>query len=146
MTIGPLELVVFGFTGTKFKGEIAPELQRLHNSGTVRIIDLIFVAKDKDGNLLATEVEQEDEAYRKHYGKLIVDLRGLLTSEDVARLAEGIPNDTAGLVILFEHAWAVGFKEALMRAGGTPIASERISPEVMEEMAEELEAAMAAGG
>lgn len=145
MTIGPLEIALIGFKGNDFRGEIAPELLRLHESGTVRIIDLIFVAKDKEGNVLTTEVEQMDDEYAKRYGKMTVDLRGLLTSEDVELLAEGLPNDSAGLAILFEHAWAVAFKEATQRAGGMLIARQQISPEVMEEMAEELEAAIAAG-
>ena len=49
MTIGPVEYIIVGFPGNKFNGEIAPELMALVESGTVRILDLIFIGKDDDG-------------------------------------------------------------------------------------------------
>jgi hypothetical protein len=143
MTIGPLELVVIGFDQPKFQGEVAPKLARLHASGTIRIIDLIFVAKDKNGAVVSTELEQLDDAYRKRYGSMLIDLRGLLTDEDVANVALELPNDTAALIALFEHTWAVALKGKLAEAGGKLLGQVRVPPEVIEELSVELEAAMA---
>ena len=57
MGIGPVEYGVVAFPGNKFKGEIAPALGELVESGTIRIIDLAFVLKDSDGNVAGVELE-----------------------------------------------------------------------------------------
>ncbi len=61
MTTGPVEYIIVGFPGNKFTGEIAPELIALVESGTVRILDLIFIGKDDDGKCSAFEIDELDE-------------------------------------------------------------------------------------
>ena len=61
MAIGPVEYIIVGFPGTKFTGEIAPELIALVESGTVKVLDLIFIGKDDEGNVLAFEIDELDE-------------------------------------------------------------------------------------
>ena len=51
MAIGPAQLIALGFTNPDFHGEIIAELERLHQSGTVRMIDSLAVYKDADGEL-----------------------------------------------------------------------------------------------
>src|SRR5580704_17259272 len=51
MAIGPVQLIVLGFSHPDFHGEIIAELERLRESGTVRVIDSLAVYKDADGNL-----------------------------------------------------------------------------------------------
>ena len=58
MAIGPVEYIIIGFPENQFKGEIVPALADLVESGTVRILDLVFVMKDADGTV--TSVEYED--------------------------------------------------------------------------------------
>ena len=55
-TIGPVEVLAVEFPGNNFTGEILPALADLIESGTVRLIDLVFVTKDADGNVAAIEV------------------------------------------------------------------------------------------
>jgi hypothetical protein len=57
MTYGPIEFVVLKFPGNQFSGEIVPALQELVDTGVVRIIDLLFVLKDGDGNVAVVEVD-----------------------------------------------------------------------------------------
>src|SRR3954469_6492972 len=54
--LGPVELLFVQFPGNQFTGEIAPALADLVESGTIRIIDLVFVAKDADGNSVGFEL------------------------------------------------------------------------------------------
>ena len=61
MTIGPVEYMIVGFPGNRFTGEIAPELAKLVEAGTVRILDLIFVGKAADGTVTTFEFDQRDE-------------------------------------------------------------------------------------
>src|SRR5881628_4260747 len=51
MTIGPVQLIVVGFNHPDFHGEIIAELQRLHDTETVRVIDALVVHKDTDGEI-----------------------------------------------------------------------------------------------
>ena len=51
MAIGPVQLIALGFTNPDFHGEIIAELERLHKSGTVRVIDSLAVYKDAGGEL-----------------------------------------------------------------------------------------------
>ena len=50
MAIGPVQLIVLGFSHPQFKGEIIAELERLRASDTVRVIDSLAVYKDQDGD------------------------------------------------------------------------------------------------
>ena len=63
MDIGPIEYIVVGFPDNKFNGEIAPELAKLIESRTVRILDLVFVAKDDVGDIVSFEFDQLDELW-----------------------------------------------------------------------------------
>ena len=64
MAIGPVEYIIIGFPENQFKGEIVPALADLVESGTVRILDLIFVTKDEDGDV--TSIEYETFRPRRH--------------------------------------------------------------------------------
>ena len=47
--IGPVELIVVGFDGNRFNGDITRSLLDLVDRGVIRIIDLAVVIKDADG-------------------------------------------------------------------------------------------------
>src|SRR5213592_1868837 len=51
MAIGPVQLIVLGFSHPEFHGEIIAELERLKESDTVRVIDALAVHKDADGEI-----------------------------------------------------------------------------------------------
>jgi uncharacterized membrane protein len=155
MAIGPVQLIVLGFSHPDFRGEIIEELERLHDSGTVRVIDSLVVYKDAGG---ALEVEHlsnltRDEAIEvgSKIGALIglgiegeegaeagaiagaeeVDAAGgvhVFTEEEGWDVLEDIPNDSAAALILLEHHWAVPLRDAVMRAGGFRISDGFISP------------------
>ena len=55
---GPVDLVLLRFPGNQFTGEVAPALADLVSSGTVRILDLVFVTKDADGNVAGVELDR----------------------------------------------------------------------------------------
>ena len=57
MSIGPVEYILISFPGNDFHGEIAPALADLVESGTIQIIDLMFVLKDADGTVTSFEYD-----------------------------------------------------------------------------------------
>jgi uncharacterized membrane protein len=46
--------------------------------------------------------------------------------DQVSYVADAIPNGTAAGVALIEHRWAIPLRDAIARAGGTPLADEWI--------------------
>ena len=66
MSVGPVELVVLGFPGNRFKGEIIPAIQELVDAGTVRIIDILFAIRQGDDSVRVLEIqEMEDEIFKR---------------------------------------------------------------------------------
>jgi uncharacterized membrane protein len=153
MAIGPVQLIVLGFTEPNFHGEVIAELERLHESGTVKVIDALAVYKDSQGEI---EVEHlstltHDEAVE--FGTVVGALVGLgiegekgfeagavagaemaedgvsIFDEDEAwDVLSEIPNNSAAALILLEHHWAVALRDAVYRAGGFRISDGWISP------------------
>ncbi len=155
MAIGPVQLIALGFNQPDFHGEIIAELERLHESGTVRVIDSLAVYKDEGGELEVEHLSNltEDEAIE--VGSKIGALIGLgfegeegmeegavagaeavaaeggvhvFTEQEGWDVLEDIPNGSAAALILLEHHWAVPLRDAVMRAGGFRISDGFISP------------------
>jgi hypothetical protein len=144
MPIGPLELLVLGFEGDRFNGDIARSIEAAEESGAVRVVDLLFVRKSADGEITALEVEETDDAYVRDFRELGIDIRGLLTEEDAVTLAQLLPVDTSALVALVEHTWATQIAEAVQKAGGRLLANQRISRRTVEALEDELEVLLVA--
>ena len=51
MAMGPVQLLVVGFDEPSFQGEVMRELDRLRDSDVVRLVDLLVVRKDDEGNV-----------------------------------------------------------------------------------------------
>jgi len=153
MAIGPVQLIVLGFPEPDFHGEIIDELERLRESDTVRVIDALAVYKDPSGALEAMHLSNltEDEAIE--LGSKVGALVGLgfdgeagaeegaqagaeaaadgispFSDEDAWDVLEDIPNGSAAALILLEHHWAVGLRDAVARAGGFRVSDGFISP------------------
>jgi hypothetical protein len=144
VTLGPLEYTVVGFVGADFDGSIADEISRVVDSGTIRLVDAVMVAKDADGNAAVIEIDLKDDPRFAGFRSLLDGTVGLFTQEDVLSIAESIPADMAALAILFEHRWAVRIKEAMAAKNGFLISRTVIAPEIVEEISAELEAVEAA--
>jgi uncharacterized membrane protein len=133
MSYGPIEYLIVGFPGNKFKGEIIPALAELVENNTIRILDLVFIAKDEEGNVAAmelTELDPEDEA------AAMSDISevdaGLLNEDDIQLAAESLENNSSAGLLVFENVWAARFAEAVRNADGRLLANERIPHDVVE--------------
>jgi hypothetical protein len=71
---------------------------------------------------------------------------GLFAPEDIEQAAASIPNNGAAGLLLFEHTWAIGLKEAIKNAGGVAIAGGFVAPDVLQELEQDLEAAQQGAG
>jgi hypothetical protein len=140
MTLGPLEYTVIGFEGNRFNGEIAKEIGAVVDAGIIALVDVVFITKDIDGNAAVVEIDAKDDPRFAGFAGMLDGLMGLLTPDDVERLADELPTNTSALVLLFEHRWAVGLKEAMQAAGGFLISRTTVPPELLELVNAELEA------
>jgi uncharacterized membrane protein len=136
--IGPVEYMAVSFPGNKFKGEIAPALKELVDSGTVRIIDLAFVTKDADGNVLAMEVEELDSDAGKAFAALQAEIGDLVNADDLQAVGEVLEPNSSAAVLVWEDVWAAKLAKAIRDADGVLLDLERVPHEV-------VQAALAAG-
>jgi hypothetical protein len=124
--LGPVDYVVVEFpAGAKnFTGEMAAELLKLADAGTIRVIDVLILDKYEDGSIEATELSDIEQLGAMQ--AIEADLADLLAAEDVDHLAAAMePGSTAG-VLIFENLWAAPFASAARRSGGQLIANGRI--------------------
>jgi Family of unknown function (DUF6325) len=130
MTIGPVEYIVVGFPGNQFKGEIAPALAKLISNKVVRVLDLIFVAKDDDGELMVLEFDQLEEFGLPE--NMDGDSLGLLTDEDIEHAAAALEPGNSAALLVWEDLWAAEFVGAMREAGGVLLEGGRIPADLME--------------
>jgi len=153
MTIGPVQLIVLGFSHPDFHGEVIAELERLRESDTVRVIDALAVYKDAKGEIevehLSNLTQEEAVELGSKVGALVglgiegekgAEAGAVAGAEEAAAegidvfggaewdVIEEIPDDSAAALILLEHHWAVPLRDAIARAGGFRISDGFISP------------------
>jgi hypothetical protein len=141
MTLGPLEYLVVGFEGNRFTGQILAELRAAREKGIIRVVDLFVIKKDVQGNVTALELSDLSGEEATELGPLAGDLIGLLAPEDTEQVAANLPNNSTAGLLLFEHTWAIGLKEAIKNAGGVAVAGGFVAPDVLQELEQDLEAA-----
>ncbi len=163
MAIGPIQVIVFGFDRTdQFSGEVLQELARLRSRGMIRVIDVYLALKDAAGKLSHVEMTWLQEQEKIEFGTVVrklleaggapvapgsgpelMDLAARssgITPEDLRAAVAAIPPGRALGVLLFEHTWAIPFRDAIRRAGGRGLAQGFITPEGLMIVGAEIEA------
>jgi hypothetical protein len=153
--IGPVQLLAIGFgPDANFEGRILAELAELEKEGTLRVLDLLFVAKEEDGGLVALEHQGEDlgaiigallgfefEGEEASAGDAPDEVGGHafgLSRGDIEGIAASLPAGHSAGLLLVEHVWARRFKSAVRDAGGVPLGEGFLTPEVVASVGAEL--------
>jgi uncharacterized membrane protein len=132
MDVGPVDLLVVEFPGNQFKGEIAPALRDLVTEGTVRVLDLLFVYKDADGEVGSVELAGLGPDLQPAFADLNGQLGGgLLDAEDVAQVGANLQPNSSAALIVWENTWAGRFVTAMERAGARVVDQARIPAEAV---------------
>ncbi len=136
--IGPIDYVVVEWPGRQPNGEAIPHLIDLVDRGLIRIIDLAFIAKDDQGNVVGMDLAELGD---------VADLAvfegassGLLDDSDIATAGDVLEPGTAAALLVYENAWAAPFATAVRRSGGQLVASGRIPVEDLVAALDEVEA------
>ncbi len=134
MSVGPVEYIAIAFPGNKFSGEIIPAIRELQESGTIRVLDLVIISKDGEGNVAAIELSDASPETQATFAVLGVENKNLLGQEDFEDIGGALePNSTAALMI-WENTWAAEFAKSLRNADGILIANGRIPAALVEEL------------
>ena len=152
MAIGPVQLLVVAFDEPNFTGEIVEELNRLRSLDLIRLIDVLVVQKDLDGDVTAVQVSDLSVNEAEELGATIGALIGLgldgdegmevgavlgaaegadghlIPDEEMYDVADSIPAGSAAALALIEHVWAAPLRDAIAAAGGTPVSDGWVHP------------------
>ena len=139
VALGPIEILVVAFPGNRFTGEIVPELERLVEAGTITVIDGVFVSRDADGELLIVEFGQLDAGHdAARLAGVLDQLESLISDEDVAELARDLGAGDSQAILVFEHTWAKGLRDAIVHSGGILTDELRLPGLAVEQLLDEL--------
>jgi uncharacterized membrane protein len=145
-----VQMLILGFENPQFKGEALAELEKLKEADIIRVIDALVVWKDEEGNVAVLQDSDLTKDEALEYGAVIGGLIGLgmggeegleagaeagaeamedghlIDEDEVWYAVDAIPPGTAAAIALFEHRWAIPFRDAIVRAGGFVLADEWI--------------------
>jgi hypothetical protein len=139
MAIGPVEYIIVGFPGNRFNGEIAPELGKLVDSGTIRILDLVFITKDIDGT---SKPSTSTTTTTWRCSPCSTARSAGSSATKTSRTPRPTSNRTRPRALLiWEDVWATPFVEALRASGAVLIEGSRIPHDLIEAAEAELAAA-----
>jgi uncharacterized membrane protein len=130
--IGPVDYLIVAFPGNEFRGEIAPALAQLVDAGTIRIIDLAFVGKSADGEVVAFELTDLAPDVREGFEKAGVEVNGLFNEDDLMSAGEELEPNSSAALLVWENVWARDVAQKIRDAGGEVLDFERLPHEVVQ--------------
>jgi DNA-binding NarL/FixJ family response regulator len=163
---GPLQVIAVGFgPGADFQGRVLAEVDRLEGRGVLRLLDVLFVAKDEDGTIRQLAIGDDEDFGALLAGVVPIDAGGFMEPSggdgsagfdpgDAWTLAASLQPGTALAFLLVEHGWAQPLFEAIAQSGGELVGEGFLTAEAglivgaevaaMEEAARVIAAAQAA--
>jgi hypothetical protein len=126
----PLQVIALGFSrGAGSEDRILAEVDRLRGRGVLRLLDMLFVARRRDGSIERLSIGDDED-----FGSLLaavvpvadggpavpspVDGSAAFDLADARALAESLEPGTALAFLLVEHYWAAPLFDAIAETGG----------------------------
>ena len=136
MSYGPIDFIALEFQTDQLTGESLPALLELVQKGIVRVIDLVIILKDQEGETQVLEIEELAPKTLAIFDPLEVEISGIIQVEDIELIAEQMEANTTAALLLIENLWAIKFGEAVTRSSGRMVMYDRIPFEVVNETLE----------
>ncbi|HEY5727094.1 MAG TPA: DUF6325 family protein [Acidimicrobiia bacterium] len=130
-SVGPVEIVVLEFPGSRFNGEIVPALSELVDTGVVAILDLVVLTKDPDGGVEVLELIDMGDEDAAVFDELDGDVIGLLSEDDLVAAGALLEPGSTAAVIVWENTWARRLVGAILDSGGRLVAHDRVDAETV---------------
>jgi uncharacterized membrane protein len=151
--MGPVQLLIIGLPDAEPHTGIREELEWLRENDIIRLIDMLVVRKDSEGNVTTIETSDLSQDEAVQVGAVVGALIGfgaageegaelgavagaeagadgsiLSDGDDVWYADDAIPNDSTVAIALIEHRWAIPLQEAIAKAGGAHLADAWVHP------------------
>ena len=130
MSTGPVEYLVIVFPDGQVSDEFAAELGDLVDRKLIGILDLVFVRKDAQGDVLAFEFDELGEMTA--FAAIDVEVGGLIGNDDIAYVGGNLDPGSAAVVLLAADTWAASLASALGRSGGVLFEGARIPTDLVD--------------
>lgn len=135
-TTGPVEMLGVGFgASTQFQGRIAEEIEKLEDAGLIRVLDFLFVKKERDsGSLVRVDYDGEGLVTRLMDEQTVGAVGGdalRLTEEDIRSVAAALEPGASAAFMVFEHLWSRRLHDAISEVGGELFIEGFLAPEVL---------------
>jgi len=156
LKLGPVDLIMIQLDSNELRGEIASEIAKASEKKIIRVLDALAVRKEANGSFTTLESTDLTPEQHKELGAVLGTFIGLgagglegaevgaergaqrfaentfgLSKSDIRSLAEGVPAGKTLVMLLFEHRWALGLKQAADKANGKVLAEGIIRPEAL---------------
>ena len=167
---GPIQVFVVEFDKFEATGRIMAELRRARKRGVIRLVDVIFVQKNRQGSIEnSMHLTDLSETERMHLGSIAGGLIGLhaggvegmvegaelgalavaerdagLSVDRMQELAHSIPAGSAAAILVIEHHWAANLRDAIVDAGGRTLMQAMLAPDALAIVGDELRVKMEA--
>jgi len=133
MSVGPIEVIVVEFPGNRFNGKIIPELRRLVEANTIRIVDGLLISREEGDEITILEIDQvTGDSDLTALAEIFDTIDALVSDEDIEALSETLEPNSSAAILVFEHTWAIPFRDAIVDSGGVLAAALRIPAEVVD--------------
>ncbi|PJJ65480.1 DUF6325 family protein [Compostimonas suwonensis] len=126
---GPVEFILAGFPGEHPGPAVAEAIAELVESGTVNLLDLVFVTRSAEGEI--TVVELEEILDEEGFADFELQASGIAADEDIEAIAEEMPLGSSAILIVAELVFAKKLAQSLFNAGGSVLHSERVPAPVV---------------
>jgi hypothetical protein len=136
MPVASIEYAVIAFPGSHFKGEIIPAMKELVDNGIVRLLDLVIVKRDADGDIESVEVSALPADEAAHFSGLEHQVSGLLNEDDITQIGASLEPEMTAAIVVWENLWSSRFAEAVMNADGVLLANVKVPAPVVKEALE----------
>lgn len=135
MALAPVDVYIIGFPGNRFSGAIVPAIKQQVDAGVIRILDVLFVMKDAEGNV-ATITAQDIGPEGAAYAELDITQPGALNDEDADEVGDDLPLNSSALLIAYENNWMHSLVEAFAGADAVVIDQIRIPSDIVDQVIE----------
>ncbi|MGW5385603.1 DUF6325 family protein [Nocardia sp. NPDC003963] len=114
--LGPVELAVLAFPAERVAPTVVDALREVVDHGAATIIDLIYLARTADGEIVQLEVDEPLQEVG--LAGLPVDPRGLVSDADLDIVRDTLEPGSSAVVVVYEQTWARRLGATVAAAGG----------------------------
>lgn len=128
---GPIDFVLLEYPADRADGSAARAVIDLVRAGTIRLWDVVLMAKDVDGSVRAVAPDELPADIPADIAQMAGANSGLIGDDDVQAAADALEPGTLAALLVYENSWAVPFIQATLRNGGGVVANGRIPYDVV---------------